>query len=284
MIRSFSLTNALTDFRVSGGPNMSDFWNKQIERADSLAADASGSKELLQFYAQLLRAQNEIYEAFVSRRGFWLPSGNLEEDVAVVQSSMSGLLERVVHNGPESLADEAQALLNTESNVMAHDLLNYWHSPSDTQFFAKSVLQPYVRWLAETGIAPIGRELAGGERTCPFCGGRPQLSFLQSKESTAESGNRDLMCATCLTSWEFRRVVCASCGEERPAKLGYFHSPEFDHIRIEACDSCKHYIKGIDLTRFGFAVPLVDEMYAAPLDLWAREHGYTKIELNLVGL
>ena len=43
-------------------------------------------------------------------------------------------------------------------------------------------------------------------------------------------------------------------------------------------------LKGIDLTRFGLAMPLVDELYAAPLDLWAREHGYTKIELNLVGL
>ena len=263
---------------------MSNFWNKQIERADQLAADASGSKELLQFYAQLLRAQEEIYEAFSSRRGFWLPSGNLEEDVTVVQSAMSGLLERVAQNGPESLAGEAQALLNTESNVMAHDLLNYWRDPSDTQFFAKSVIQPYAHWLAETGIRPVGRELAGGERTCPFCGGRPQLSFLQSKESNAESGNRDLLCATCLTSWEFRRVVCASCGEERPAKVGYFHSPEFNHIRVEACDTCKHYIKGIDLTRLGLAVPLVDEMYGAPLDLWAREHGYTKIELNLVGV
>ncbi|HEU4833602.1 MAG TPA: formate dehydrogenase accessory protein FdhE [Pyrinomonadaceae bacterium] len=263
---------------------MSDFWDKQIERADSLAGDASGSKELLRFYAQLLRAQKEIYEAFRDRRGFWLPSGNLESDLEVVQASMSGLLKRVVQNGPESLAAEAQALLSTESNEMAQDLLNYWRNPSDTQFFAKSVIQPYTRWLAETGIAPTGRELAGGERTCPFCGGRPQASFLQSKESGAESGNRDLLCSTCLTSWEFRRVVCASCGEERPAKLGYFHSPEFDHIRIEACDTCKHYLKAIDLTRFGHAVPLVDELYAAPLDLWAREHGYTKIELNLVGL
>jgi formate dehydrogenase maturation protein FdhE len=34
----------------------------------------------------------------------------------------------------------------------------------------------------------------------------------------------------------------------------------------------------------GFAAPLIDEIAAAPLDLWAREHGYTKIELNLVGV
>ena len=78
--------------------------------------------------------------------------------------------------------------------------------------------------------------------------------------------------------------MCAYCCEERPAKLGYFHSPELDHIRVEACDTCKRYVKGIDLTRFGLAVPLVDEVASAPLDLWAQEHGYTKIEMNLVGL
>ena len=260
---------------------MSSFWDKQIERADLLAEQSSGSKDLLRFYAQLLRAQKEIYEFLRSRKN-WLPTGDLEQDVVIVQSSMARLLESVAQHGPEALAEEAKAV-TAEPEVMAHDLLNYWRSPSDTQFFAKSVLQPYARWLAETRTTPVGRELAGGERACPFCGGKPQLSFLQSREG-AESGTRELLCATCLSSWEFRRVVCANCGEERPAKVGYFHTPEFDHIRIEACDSCKQYIKGIDLTRFGLAAPLVDELYAAPLDLWAREHGYAKIELNLIGL
>ena len=254
---------------------MSTYWNKQIQRADYLAAESSGSKELLAFYAQLLRAQAEIYESFRSRKN-WLPSGDLETDLPVIRSSMMVLFDTVALHGPTSLT--------AQPDTITEDLVEYWRSPSDTQFFAKSILQPYARWLAETRTTPIGRELAGGERTCPFCGGRPQLSFLQSKESSAESGNRDLLCSTCLSSWEFRRVVCANCGEERPAKLGYFHSPEFGHIRIEACDSCKHYLKGIDLTRLGLAVPLVDEIYGAPLDLWAREHGYTKIELNLVGV
>lgn len=261
---------------------MSTFWNKQIERADQLAAESSGAKELLTFYAQLLRAQAEIYDSYRSRKD-WLPSGDLETDLPAVKSATKRLLEIVVLHGPTSLASEAQALL-AEPDLIAGELVDYWRNPSDTQFFAKALLQPYARWLAETQTTPVGRELAGGERACPFCGGRPQLSFLQSKESTAESGNRDLLCSTCLSTWEFRRVVCASCGEEQPAKLCYFHSPEFDHIRIEACDSCKHYLKGIDLTRLGLAVPLVDEIYGAPLDLWARERGYTKIELNLVGV
>lgn len=262
---------------------MSNFWNKQIERADHLAAESSGSKELLTFYAQLLRAQAEFYDSLRSRKN-WLPSGDLETDVSVVRPSMNGLLETVARHGPTSLASEAQLLLSTDPDILPDKLFEYWRNPSDTQFFGKALLQPYGRWLAETSTSPSGRELAGGERSCPFCGGLPQLSFLQAKESNAESGNRDLLCATCLTSWEFRRVVCAGCGEERPAKLGYFHSPEFNHIRIEACDSCKHYLKGIDLTRLGLAAPLVDEIYSAPLDLWAREHGYTKIELNLVGV
>ena len=262
---------------------MSGFWDKQIARADYLAAEASGSQELVWFYSHLLRAQEEIYESFRSRKN-WLPSGDLESDMSVIRPSVAGLLKTVALHGPTSLASEAQVLVVDESDRMVQGLFEYWRSPSDTQFFAKSILQPYAHWLAETNTTPVGRELAGGERTCPFCGGRPQVSFLQSKESSAESGNRDLLCSTCLSSWEFRRVVCANCGEERPAKLGYFHSPEFDHVRIEACDSCQHYLKGIDLTRLGYAVPLVDEIYAAPLDLWAREHGYTKIELSLVGL
>jgi len=259
---------------------MSNFWHKHIQRADHLAEQSSGSKELLTFYAQLLRAQEKIYESLRSRQDW---SGDLDNDLPSIQPLLSGLLETVTLHGPTSLAEEAQQLAS-EPELITDRLFEYWYNPSDTQFFAKSLLQPYAHWLAELRITPAGRELAGGERTCPFCGARPQLSFLQAKESNAESGNRDLLCATCLHSWEFRRVVCANCGEERPEKLGYFHSPEFNHIRVEACDSCKHYLKGIDLTRLGLAVPSVDEIYGAPLDLWAREHGYTKIELNLVGL
>jgi formate dehydrogenase maturation protein FdhE len=43
-------------------------------------------------------------------------------------------------------------------------------------------------------------------------------------------------------------------------------------------------MKSVDLTVNGLAIPLVDEIAAAPLDLWAAEQGYQKIELNLMGL
>ena len=261
---------------------MNSWWDKQIRRADQLDEESNGSNTLLKFYAHLLRSQKEIYEYLQSRRGF-VPSGTVETDLSVLSEALPILLHAVQAHGSERLATEAKRL-ESDQEALAELLLRYWNTPSDMQFFGKACLQPYLKLLAETRAGPVREETAISERRCPFCGGNPQVSFFQNKERSAESGNRDLICGTCLTSWEFRRVVCANCGEERPTKLGYFHTPEFDHVRIEACDSCKHYIKGIDLTRFGHAVPLVDEIYAAPLDLWACEHGYTKIELNLVGL
>lgn len=262
---------------------MTGWWDKQIQRADQLSAQSGGSKELLAFYAQLLRAQKDIYEFLRSRRD-WLPSGDLERDLPVARDALAGLLKTVEKHGPDTLAAEAHDLSTASREITDELLISQWRDPSELQFFAKAFLQPFCRWLADSGATPLGRESASSERLCPFCGGNPQVTFLKSKEPNAESGNRDLICATCLSSWEFRRVVCAHCGEERPAKLGYFQSPEFDHVRIEACDTCKHYIKGVDLTRLGFASPLVDEVAAAPLDVWARQHGYTKIELNLIGL
>ena len=261
---------------------MSGWWEKHIERADQLALQPKGSGELLVFYAQLLRGQRDIYDFLRSRKG-WLPSGDIERDLPAVRGSLPGFLKTIETHGPESLAAEARELSNASDDVVNEMLVSYWSDPSDIQFFAKAFLQPYGRWLAET-VAEPKRKQDGTERRCPFCGGKPQVSFLQNKESNVESGNRDLICATCLSSWEFRRVVCANCGEERPVKLGYFNTPDYDHVRIEACDTCNHYLKGVDLTRFGFAVPLVDEIAAAPLDVWARTHGYTKIELNLIGL
>jgi formate dehydrogenase accessory protein FdhE len=264
-------------------PLTSESWNTRIQRAEELARKTEATKEILTFYAKLLQSQKEVDEFLRSRRG-WLPSGSLADDLSVVRECFPVILRTVEANGPEPLAEEARTL-NTASSAMVDDLLlEYWRNPSDTQFFAKAFLQPYARWLAESGGRVLDKSFEPNERRCPFCGGIPQVSFLQIREATSESGNRDLVCATCTINWSFRRVACAYCGEESPMKLGYFHTREYDHIRIEACDTCKHYIKGVDLTRLGFAIPLIDEVAAAALDVWAHEHGYTKIELNLVGL
>ncbi len=59
---------------------------------------------------------------------------------------------------------------------------------------------------------------------------------------------------------------------------------EIDHIRLEACETCRTYLKSVDLTKDGFAVPDVDEIATVALNLWAEEQGYTKIETNVLGM
>ena len=57
---------------------------------------------------------------------------------------------------------------------------------------------------------------------------------------------------------------------------------DFNHVRVECCDSCRCYIKTVDLTRSGLADPVVDEIAAIPLDLWAQGQGYSKLQTNLM--
>jgi formate dehydrogenase maturation protein FdhE len=260
-----------------------EFWDAWIRRAEELGSKNSATKELLIFYGKLLQVQKEIYE-FLNTQRNWLPSGSLADDLPMVRPAFPMLLRTVAAAGPPTLAQEALRLSHATNGIIEELLLNHWRSPSDVQFFAKAFLQPYARWLAKSGGRPVDRTFDNQENRCPFCGGLPQLSYLQIREASAESGNRDLICATCLTTWSFRRVVCASCLEERPFKLGYFRTQLNAHVRVEACDTCKRYIKGIDLTLFGLAIPIVDDVASAALDVWAQEHGYSKIELNLVGL
>ena len=95
---------------------------------------------------------------------------------------------------------------------------------------------------------------------------------------------RFLLCALCLHEWECLRIVCPFCGEQDFDKLPVYTAEQFSHVRIDACDRCHHYIKTIDLTKDGLAVPCVDDIASVSLDLWARERGYTRIKNNVLGI
>jgi FdhE protein len=243
---------------------MRDSWERRIARAEQLASGDDASVPLMRFYARVLRRQSEIYDAFRKRP----PSGDIERDAPVVAELAEKLLRTVAEHGPDALAAEAKTPFDPRL------LLDYWRDRSDRNFFGKAILQPYAQCLVE------GIDATHTPRRCPRCGGTPQLSIL----NVSEGIGRQLLCATCLTPWPFPRVVCASCGEDDERKVGYFHTPAFEHVRVDACDTCRRYIKSVDLARLGVAVPLVDEASAATLDVWAGDHGYEKIELNLLGL
>jgi len=236
---------------------------------------------VLRFYAALLRAQARVHEHLAAQR----LSGSIEQDLTSIREPGVALLQVVVRDGAQPLADAARQLLADGPAALDEMLIEYWREPADTQFFAKALLQPYARLLVESGGAPLRTTLTRGANRCPRCGGKPQLAVHVSEDPEPAGGSgRSLLCSLCLSTWPFGRVVCADCGERDESKLAYFRSPEWDHLRVEACDTCRGYLKAVDLSRLGLAVPLVDEVAAAPLDLWARDRGYSKIEMNLIGL
>lgn len=143
-------------------------------------------------------------------------------------------------------------------------------------FCERVLLQAQTEERAHSATIP-----AGVQPQCPFCGEKPVAAVLRPE---GDGGKRFLLCSLCFTEWEFRRLLCPNCGEEDKDKLPVYTAEEFPYVRVEACDTCHVYVKAIDLTRNGLAVPEVDELATPALDLWAAGNGYAKLQANLFGL
>jgi FdhE protein len=257
---------------------MQDVWERRIARAGELARSDEAAGGLMTTVRELLMVQRRCFEA-LQERGERL-TGMIDEDIAELRAPAEAALAAAAAIAPAALAAE-RPRTTADIDVLLRDA---WRSAS-LPFFARLVLQPYAELLAHLERRPKDRHLerVNGQATCAFCGGLPQLSILR-RESGADGGGRALMCATCMTAWPTRRALCANCGEEDERRLGYYQTAELPHLRVDACDSCRYYLKSVDLTRLGVAVPLVDEMAGGALDLWAVERGYRKIEVTLIGL
>jgi len=226
-------------------------WDRRIARAERLAGAHRAAAEMLKFYAQIARFQKTVYEAIEQE---------IHPDRALLTRHLAPLVSLVRGIGPPALV---QAANEPESEAYA--------------FFERALLQPYTESLARRGYTPLD----SSPSTCPFCGEKPQAGVLREE---GDGGKRSLVCSLCSTEWDFRRVLCPGCGEEALDKLPIYTASEFDYVRVEACDSCNTYIKTIDLTRDGLAVPVVDELATIALNVWAEENGYRKLQLNLLAM
>jgi len=248
--------------------------DQKIARATELADAGGEASALLGFYSELLRFQKPIFEAFQSK-GI--------TDVRALVPYFSGLIELVNRNGPEPLARFASGHLQTAADRESL-LLVYWEgnagdasaTPADV-FFARVLLQPFAESLATRG--PIDAQSDSG--TCPFCSHKPAVAALRGE---GDGGKRWLVCSLCSTEWEYRRIICPNCREEQKDKLPVYTAEGLEYVRVDACDTCRAYLKSVDLTRNGLAVPVVDELATVALNIWAEEHDYTKLESNLLGM
>ena len=271
-------------------------WDRRIKRADELASAHPFAAEVLRFYRHIAGFQQELYshiETSYSRgtnghAANKKASGSLPDDLdfAMLLPKFAEFLAIIEKVGPQPVVQSA-ADLKAQGDRRQRDLLaRYWRRAPDFQpasgdtetLLAWIFLQPYAEYLADHS-EPMPRN----ERVavCPFCSGRPLVGVLRAE---GDGAKRSLICSLCSTEWTYGRIVCPACGEETVEKLAIYTASQFHEVRVEACDTCHYYIKTVDLTKNGHAVPVVDELATIPLNLWAQEHQYTKLQPNLLGI
>lgn len=275
---------------MKGAPTVSSEDDARIRRAESLRSRHPAASEFLEFYKHVVSFQ-QLLRATIARtnqaksRGVALPGWRDELDLTVLLPHFRGYLSVVESHAPPPLAESARqfALLPSESWIAS--LEAYWQHAgiydqqvgAFAQFLPRAFLEPYAEFRAM--LVPRA-PLVVTTRLCPLCGSRPLLGVLRPE---GDGGKRFLLCSFCSQEWEFRRILCPTCGEEAEDKLPVFIAEDSPHVRVEACDTCKSYLRTIDLTKDGNAVPLVDDLAALPHTLWAHEQGYSRIQPNLLG-
>ncbi|MGB0037024.1 MAG: formate dehydrogenase accessory protein FdhE [Candidatus Acidiferrales bacterium] len=268
-----------------------DKWDARIRRAAELASKHGFAAEGLRFYGRVAQFQQSLYSDMVAECGSVKearPSGALRQelDLFLLLPRFAPFLSIVESHAPTPLAQSAGELRSRDSKHWQEVLTEFWRTDSDTPASLKPAeshlswvfLQPYAEYLADhTQCTPPDVPPS----VCPLCSGKPQVGVLRAE---GDGGKRSLLCALCATEWDFRRLVCPACGEEDGKKLAVYTAAEFTPVRVEACDTCRRYIKTVDLTKDGHAVPVVDELATIPLNLWAADHGYLKLHTNLLGI
>jgi FdhE protein len=260
-----------------------NFWQQRIRRAEKLATEHLFAAEILGFYLHIARFQQSLYKRVEREATPNAPAtlpGVLESPELL--ASFPAFLSLVEEKGPAQYARIAHAVGDSPSSSWSGLLNHCWsthESPEiSDEFLAYAFLQPY----AELVRLRAGLQLDGyTHSTCPHCNRKPALGVLRPQ---GDGARRNLVCGFCLCEWEFRRIVCAGCGQEDQTKLPVYTAEQLPHIRVECCDACHTYIKSVDLAKNGLADPLVDELASVPLDLWAQEHGYVKLIPNLLGM
>lgn len=258
---------------------------QRIERAEMLMEHSPASAELMRFYMGVAFAQQHVFQALTELNSAEIARESWGLLLDKVVPLFPAFVRAIAKDSPSAMRDRASAWATHDAiGTLLTDfwsgtmLLDQTETAMADRCLALAFLQPYAEWLAHKGVATNS---PGQHATCPVCSSEPMCAVLRDQD---HGSRRDLICSLCMHEWVFPRVLCPSCGEKRFEELPVF-TPEADpSVRVDACETCKRYIKTVDMTEDGLAVPVVDELAAASLDLWARERGYTKLVLNLAAL
>jgi hypothetical protein len=272
-------------------------YDARIRRAQHLASQHPFAAEVLRFYSRVAEFQRDLCAKLPHKWGnqpLVRPDGRIrsELNLVVLLPQFPDWLDLVARSGPSELARAARQFSSRGSSSWIAAFGDFWtfggrSSPRTTpeenetnplkEFLLLGFLHPYCEFVAAHRPEP---QLEAISRECPRCASRPLLGVLRPE---GDGAKRRMLCSFCLQEWDFRRIYCPACGEEDEKKLPVYVAEQFPHVRVEACETCKIYVRTIDLTKDGNAVPVVDDLAAIPLSLWAHERGFTRLQPNLLG-
>lgn len=244
-------------------------WDEKISRAQKLSNDFPATKNILAVYLRVAKLQRAISDGL---------HGTDHPDISCLLGFIPDL-QKLVNNLGSAPLQQTMEKMGRNSVRWSEMLLKYWEqqpepeSPSEA-LLAYVLLQPYAQHVS----SQMQIHAENTSPVCPACGNAPELALLREYNNGAR---RSLLCSLCSTEWEFRRVLCPNCAEQNKEKLPVFSTEEIPQARIEACESCKTYIKCVDLTKDGHAVPQVDDLATLALDLWAQEQGFSRQQANM---
>jgi formate dehydrogenase maturation protein FdhE len=271
-------------------PTHESTWDARIARARDLASSRPAARDLLTFYAALAEYQRalaagareaaafDVDHAVEAIPGFlaWLRENGPADLAASVESLDRPTLASLVASG-FSRKDASGVVLPPKGGSHESELHGGSHEPA-ALFVIESLLQAFAEQLVNGELQVSS---SSTPMSCPRCAALPVAAVLREE---GHGARRSLLCAVCPREWECLRIVCPACGEQEFDKLPIYTAEQFEHVRIDACDRCHRYIKTIDLTKDGLAVPCVDDIASVSLDLWARERRYTRIKQNVLGI
>ena len=263
-------------------------FEKRAARADVLARGPVTAAEPLRFASGLYRVQGRLATAIESLHAERPLSGRLDEDADRFASRLVDLLRFAAEEGPPALVADAERRQHEEASPARSRLLEWWSGDGDggEDYLSRALRRPDVEVLARLRVAPDRRHHPGH---CPFCGGGPWIAVRREDAGAGDGGSvgtgarRLLGCSLCGGEWPLGRILCPACDEGDPAKLPSFQSERYPAARIEACETCGRYVKSIDLTVDGRAIPEVDDVLSLSMDLWAAGEGFTRLEPGLAG-
>jgi FdhE protein len=257
-------------------------WEARIERAKDLTGKYPFASEILLFYSQIAGFQRAVHDELQAAGNGVVPASSLHDaiDASQLLPFIPDLLLLVARAAPPMLSEAARQLQSEQQHYWKYLLAACANGhpsevPETHLFFARTLLQTYADKIAQHFEASQANSL------CPMCDGSPVVAVLRDE---AHGAKRSLVCSLCLTPWDYQRIICVACGEEQFDQLPTYRADQFQHLLVQACDTCKQYIITVDLTKDGHAIPEVDELAALPLNLWAKENGYAKIQPNLFGI